>query len=167
MSYNLTGAAQGGNSVFVSAGLTGLSGAATTYSTGATSIQYSVNGKMPTAKAQVSGGASPTTDANSGVAFPAMAINKAAVFVWGLNAAGTVLVAQGPVVAWTDTTASSTVCPFPSIPDTMTPFAYHTIQNGAAGSAWTFGASNWNATGITLPVVTNVSELPPTPPLTV
>lgn len=165
MSYNLTNAAQGGNGCYVTAGLTGLSGAASTYSTSATTLQFSVNGKMFT-KAQVSGGASPTTDANTAAAMTLVA-NQAAVFVWGLNAAGTVIVAKGPTVAWTDTTAGSTVLPFPPLPDTFTPIAYHNVQAGAATvGTWTFGSSNWNATGITLPVVVNVCDLPPSPATT-
>ena len=64
MSLSLEGAT-GGNLCFVSAGLTGLSGAATTFSTGATTLQYTNQGKLLT-KAQVSGGATPTTDGVTG-----------------------------------------------------------------------------------------------------
>src|ERR1700745_2178885 len=105
MTVDLTNAAVGGNFCFSTAALTGISGAATTYSSGSLAIQYAVNGKMQTAKTQVSGGATPTTDVNTTVAFLPQAINTVCCYVWGLNAAGTVLVAQGKITAWTDTRA--------------------------------------------------------------
>lgn len=165
MSYNLTGAARGGNQCSTLAGLTGLSGAATTYSTAALTIQYSVGGKAY-AKAQVSGGATPTTDAADSLAFDPITANKACVFVWALNAAGTVQVFQGGVVSFTDTTAGSTSCPFPILPDTSTAFAYCVVQGISTVSGnWLLGTSNHNATGITI-TVTNVWRLPVPNPVT-
>jgi hypothetical protein len=142
------------------AALTGLSGAATTYSSSA--FGYALNGDA-FAKALVSGGATPTTDSNTGVAFKAQAINTACAYVWAVNAAGTVLLYQGPIVSWTDTTASSTPCPLPAIPGNVTSFAAHTVQNGATGSSFTIGTSNWNQTGITAPTVRNLCQLRNTP----
>jgi hypothetical protein len=163
MSLNL----EGGSSltaVFATAtagaALTGLSGAASTYSSSA--FGYALNGDH-FAKAAVSAVASPTTDGLTGVAFPAQAINTAAAYVWAVNAAGTVQVFKGPTVTWTDTSASSTACPLPAIPGTVTPFAAHTVQNGATGSAWTFGTSLWNATGISAITVRNLAQLRNTP----
>lgn len=147
------------------AALTGLSGAATTYSSSL--FGYALAG-LAFAKALVAGGATPTTDIVTGVAFKALAINQACAFVWVVNAAGVVGVAQGPIVSWTDTTAGSTACPLPFIPaNTFAPFASHTVQNGAAGSAFTFGTSNWNQTGITAIVVSNLCQLKNVPQLTV
>jgi hypothetical protein len=164
--FNMTNSAAGGNECFVSAGLTGLSGAASTYSTGSTTLQYCVNGIMKT-KTQVSGGTTPTTDIVTGAAIKGMVANQACVFVWGLKADGTVVVAQGPIVSYTDTSANSTRCPFPILPDTVTPIAYVVIKAGATTSGtWTFGTSNWNATGIVVDTPVNVSNLPPSDPLT-
>lgn len=142
------------------AALTGLSGAATTYSSSL--FGYALNGDA-FAKALVSGGATPTLDGNTGVAFKAQAINTACAYVWAVNAAGTVSLYQGPIVSWTDTSASSTPCPLPAIPGSVAPFAAHTVQNGAAGSAFTIGTSNWNATGISAITVRNLSQLRNTP----
>ncbi len=156
MSLNLQQAI-GGNLAIGSAALTGLSGAATTYSTSAFS---SVIRGVQRAKALVSGGATPTTDAVTGAAMTLVA-NQAAVFVWGVNAAGTVQVIKGATVAWTDTTAGSTEVKLPALPDTFCPFAYVVIKAGSTTSGtWTFGSSNWNATGIVIDTVVNLFSLP-------
>ena len=52
MTINANGGLVGGNLTLSKAGLTGLSGAATTYSTGATAITYTIGGKHQAAKAQ-------------------------------------------------------------------------------------------------------------------
>lgn len=144
--------ASGGNFVLGSAALTGLSGAATTYSTSA--VNQVIRGASFT-KAAVAGGATPTTDAVSGAAMTLVA-NQARLFCWGLNAAGTVQVIAGPVAAWTDTTALSTKLEQPSLPDTFALFATVVIKAGATTvGTWTFGSSNWNATGIVVDPVVN------------
>jgi len=147
------------------AGLTGLSGAATTYSTAALTLQYAIKG-LAYAKAQVSGGATPTTDAVTAAAFVALAASQACVFVFCFDSAGAIKVAQGKPQAWTDTSARSVATPFPVLPDTLCPFAYAVIQNGSTGSAWTFGTSNWNATGVGTITPVNVQMLPSAPPET-
>lgn len=145
------------------AALTGLSGAATTYSTSV--FGYALNGDH-FAKAAVAGGATPTTDGAAGAAMTLQA-NQAAAFVWAVNAAGTVSVYKGPTVSWTDTSAGSTACPLPVVPGNVTPFAAHTVQAGATTvGTWTFGTSNWNATGIAAITVRNLSQLRNTPLLT-
>lgn len=145
------------------AALTGLSGAATTYSTSV--FGYALNGDAYQ-KALVSGGTTPTTDGNTGAAMTLVA-NQAAAFVWAVNAAGTVSVYKGPTVSWTDTSAGSTACPLPNIPGNVVPFAAHTVQAGATTvGTWTFGTSNWNATGIAAITVRNLSQLRNTPLLT-
>lgn len=155
MSLNLQNAIAG-NFCIGSAALTGLSGAATTYTTSAVS---SVIRGAQFAKAAVAGGATPTTDAVSGAAMT-MVANQARVFAWGLNAAGTVQVIAGPVVSYTDTTAGSTEVKMPNLPDTFALFAYVVIKAGATTvGTWTFGTSNWNATGIVVdPVVNRFSQ---------
>lgn len=166
MSLNL----EGGSSltaVFATAtagaALTGLSGAATTYSTSL--FGFAINGDNY-AKAAVAGGTTPTTDGASGSAMTLTA-NQAAAFVWAVDSSGTVKVYKGPTVTWTDTTASSTACQLPVLPGNVAPFAAHTVQAGSTTSGtWTFGSSNWNATGISAITVRNLCQLRNTPLLT-
>lgn len=142
----------GATFVAVKAGLTGISGAATTYSTSATTLQYAVQGKGFT-KAQVSGGATPTTDAVTAAAI-ALTANFGCVVVWGLNAAGTVQVIKGATEALDS--AGNFINPpqFPSVPSTFCPIAYTLHKAGSTTvGTWTFGVSNWNATGLTHVVV--------------
>lgn len=141
------------NMLLCYAAITGVAAtAATTYSatpvgTGA-AISYSIAGKTYT-KATITGGASPTTDGITAAAFPALAANSGSVFVLALDAAGNVKGYQGSVESL-DASGSFMVAPqFPAIPDTVAPFAYIVVKAGSTASAWTFGASNWNATGIT------------------
>lgn len=129
------------------AGLTGISGAATTFSTGATTLQYAVQGKAYT-KAQVSGGATPTTDGRTGLPIDLVA-NKGTVVVWGLDTGGNVKVFQGSEEDL-DASGNFKMPPqFPVVPDDVCPFAYTVHKAGASTSGtWTFGVSNWNATGL-------------------
>lgn len=162
MSQNLQ-EALGGNICLGNFTLTGLSGGATTYSSAA--VAYAIDGRAYS-KALVSGGTTPTTDVNTGLAMTLTA-NKAACFAWLLNAAGTVQVAKGPTVNWTDTSANSTPVPLPEIPASSVLVAYVVIKGGSTVSGtWTFGSSNWNATGIVIDTVVNRVTLPTTLPLT-
>jgi hypothetical protein len=143
------------------AALTGLSGAASTYATSA--FGFSIDG-IAYAKAAVSTTASPTTDGNTGLAITLTA-NKARAIVWGVNAAGTFSVYAGPIVDYIDTTAGNVFCLLPSLPSGVIPFAAHTVQGGSSVSGtWTFGSSNWNATGISAITVKNLCQ-PLTKPL--
>jgi len=152
MSYNLQDSI-GGNFALGNWTLTGLSGAATTYTSVA--VPFQIKGRAFT-KALVSGGASPTVDGNTGLAMTLTA-NQAAAFVWGVNAAGTVTVYKGPTQAWTDTSALSTACPLPQLPITVAALAAVVIKGGATTvGTWTFGSSNWNATGIVIDPVQNL-----------
>lgn len=189
---NLNGSIAGGNVVLNKAGLTGLSGAATTVSTsaggGATSLIFMNQGKAYQ-KANLAGAATPINDAASasavvgtaasGSAFRPLVAQQApaglstvyagsaCVFVFGFDPSGNLRVAQGQVVNYTDTSANSTVCPFPQLPDWFTPFAYAVIKLVSATAAtWTFGTSNWNATGVTVDTPVDVCVLPAVPPVT-
>ena len=164
MSLNLNGAVDG-TQTFSLAGLTGLSGAVTTFSTAALTLQYSIKGKSY-AKAQVSGGTTPVVDFVTGVAFKAQAISTACTYVWGFDAAGTIRLIQGVIVPWTDTSANSTAVPLPQFPDTFCPFAYSVIKNGTTGSAFTIGTSQWSQTGITVDTPVNISRYPAAQPET-
>lgn len=152
-----------GQGATAGAALTGLSGAVTTYSTSA--FNFALNGDAFT-RAAVAGGATPTVDSNTNAAITLTAGHARAI-VWGVEAGGTIRVFAGPVTPWTDTSANSTVCLLPSIPDTVAPFAAHTVQAGATTVGnWTFGTSNWNATGITAITVRNLCQLRNRPLLT-
>lgn len=143
--------------------LTGLSGAATTYS--ASIFGFAIAGRAYCSTIK-SGAATPTTDGNTAAAMTLTA-NQAAAFVWAVDSSQAIKVYKGPTVSWTDTTASSTPCPLPSIPANVCPFAAHTVQAGSTTSGtWTFGSSNWNAAGIASITVRNLCQLDTTPLLT-
>lgn len=147
------------NMCFTSGALTG-TGAETVYDTTVT-ITYTVDGKLK-AKTAVTDGATPTTDGNTGAAFTAVKPDKVSVFVWGLNASGTVSLYQGSIEDVDgDTDVAKRYPQFPSIPDGITPFAYTIFQTTGASAAGGLkpGTDNWNATGLTATHV-NISTLP-------
>jgi len=150
---------------FVTAGLTGISGAATTHSTGSTTIQYAIAGKSYS-QAQISGGATPTTGAVSGAAITLTA-SQARVVVWCLDADDDIAIIEGDVVALdadTDTFKDGFGPEFPPIDlDVYCPIAY-VIHLAAAALSGTFtvGSSNWNTTGMTHTVV-DIATLPHRP----
>lgn len=195
MTMNLNGAAVGGNLCLGKAGLTGLSGGATTFTIaaagGATGLIYTIGGKYAPLKANAAGIATPVNDAGSALALNATAASGAAfrplttqqaiassgltmvqagsacVFVFGLDAAGNVRVAQGKVVPYVDTSALSTICPLPVLPDWMTPFAYAVVKyTSATAQSWTFGAGLWNVAGITIDTPVDVMDVPAVDPIT-
>lgn len=132
-----------------SGALTG-AGAETVYDT-TISILYAINGRAYT-KTAVTDGVTPTTDGNTGAAFEAVLPDQACIFVWGLNASGTVSLYQGPIVdvdGATDVLESA--AQFPNIPDGICPFAYTLYQTTGASSASGLrpGTDNWNAAGLT------------------
>lgn len=146
-----------------SGALTTADAAETVYDT-TVAIDYSVNGKAYQ-KATVADGATPTTDGNTGDAFVAVLPDRVCTLVWGLNAAGTVSLYQGPIQVVDGNTDVAKIYPqFPSIPDTITPFAYTIFQTDGTSSAAGLlpGTANWNATGLTVTTV-NVLTLPNRP----
>lgn len=147
---------------FVTAGLTGISGAATTYSTSATTLQYAIGGVCKT-KAQVSGGTTPTTDVDTAAAITLTA-NQARVVVFMLDTDGTVFLQAGSVVSMDASGNLLTAAPFPSIDlDTYCPIAHVLMKGGSTLSGtFTVGSSNWNTTGMSY-TVTNISTLPNRP----
>lgn len=149
------------NFLAVKAGLTGISGAATTFTTSATTLQYSVGGKAAT-KAQVSGGATPTTDGVTGAAITLTDL-QARVVVWCLDASGNVKLVAGAAVAL-DTAGNYVRMPeMPAvIPDTFTPIAYVVHKASGLSGTFTVGSSNWNTAGMTHTVV-DVFVLPSRP----
>ena len=141
-------------------------GTTSTYST-TNATECIINGKWATALSAQTNTASPTTDANTGAAFVALNDNEICAFVWGVNAAGSVQVAQGPIVSTapgvTTTPGDVPVAPqFPALPDDFCPCAYTLIQTAPSAAAWTFASGSWAAPGITDTWV-NVAVLPSRP----
>lgn len=131
--------------------LSGLTGAATSYSSVATN--YAINGRCSTFAAQTTV-AFPTTDLNTGVQFAGLvAANTGTVFVVGVKFGATVLSAlQGSVEALDAAGNFTTRIPtFPSIPDNFVPLAYFVAKAGSTfvAAAWYPGTTNWNTTGMT------------------
>ena len=144
-------------------GLLTATGAETVYDT-TVAIAFTINGKQYS-KATVADGATPTTDGDA-AAFETLAASEGCCMVWALKADGTVGVFQGDVVALDSANEPVSALMFPDVDlETWAPFAYQTLKNGSTGSTFTFGTSNWNATGMTV-VITNVGTLPPRPPTT-
>lgn len=150
----------GGTQSFVKTGL--IAGTTTTYTT-TVATDFIINGKFGTQFAVKTNQATPTTDLRTGAAFPALAASEGVAIVFGVIAAGTVVAVQGGIQTLDSTSGEFIVAPsFPSIPATMCPIGYVIVQNGSTGSAWTLGASNWTATGVTDTWV-NVAMLPDRP----
>jgi hypothetical protein len=135
-------------------------------------VTFSIDGKQYI-KAAVVDGVTPTTDANTGLAFPALVGGASVantpghgcVVVWGYNAAGTIKCAMGPHASLDMQGNFLWDAPqFPAIPADFCPFAYQVLKAGATASATAivFGTANWNATGFTN-VIQLVSWLPSRP----
>lgn len=141
-------------------------GTTTTYTTTATTAHV-IDGKYGTTLAAQTNTASPTTDVNTGAAFVAQAANEACVYVWGVNAAGAIKVAQGSIedteVGVTTTAGAFKTAPqFPALPDDFCPIGYCVVRTSPTGSAFTFGSTAWAASGITT-TFKNVAVLPSRP----
>ena len=143
--------------------LTGLAGAATTFS--GSVVPYAIDGKAYTSTIQT-GAAFPTTDIATGVTLAGLQkANTGTVLVLGNQAGAAVnVVAQGSVEAL-DVGGNFVAPPkFPSLPDNFCPLAYAIVKAGATFVAATFlpGTTVWNTTGITI-AVQNVVALPDRP----
>jgi len=140
----------------------GAAGTTTTITT-TTAATYCIQGEMYKQGAAWTNQAHPTTDANTGAAFTNIPANYGGVFVYGVNAAGTLLCAQGKTVPLVDG-AFAQASDFPSLPDTMCPLFYMTIRCGStATSGWTAATSNQaSVTGVTY-ARQDVSVLPARP----
>lgn len=122
-------------------------GTTTTITVGA-DAQYAINGKAYKYTA-ASNQATPTTDIITAAAFVAIPVSYGCAFVIGLNAAGAIKVAQGPLAALDDAAAGTDAVflqgspAFPtSLPVDFCPIGYLITKVGASGAAWTFGSSN-------------------------
>lgn len=150
---------RGGTQAFTNPALT-RTGAETVFDT-TVSLVFSIRGLTYT-KTAVTDGATPTADAFTGATFPALANGYSAIVVFGYDSGGTVRVCMGPAILTADLTAEAKALHFPSIPDTMCPFAYFTVKHANA-TAFQLGTSNWNATGVTLGAVIPCTRLPAVP----
>lgn len=144
-------------------------GTTTTYVTTATTAHV-INGNFGTTLAAQTNTASPTTDVNTGAAFIAQAANQAGVYVWGVNAAGAIKVAQGAIkntqVGVTTTAGAFIETPdFPTLPSDFAPIGYCVVRTSPTGSAFTLGTTAWAASGITA-TFKNVCTLPDRPQTT-
>ena len=155
MSYNLTGAAQGGNLCLGKAGL----GAGTTSTYTIANTFTFANKGLLYSQASAANAASPTTDFNTGVAFLPLSAGQSCAFIFGVTTAGVVGVVQslplqlmkGIFPATNDITGGLGTVQLPVIPDTLTPFGYLLVEAGASlASPWTFGVGNLSGvTGLT------------------
>lgn len=140
-------------------------GTTTTTSFTANPLTFAIDGEYYT-KATVTNGATPTTDVNTGVAFVGVGPSEGTVLVFGYNAAGTLQVAQGSVETL-DASGNFLKAPaFPSIPDTMCPYAFFVVKADSTASEWTCGTSNFAGppTGVTFSI-SDVATLPDRPKL--
>lgn len=145
---------------FTKAGLT--AGTTSTITTTAT-LQYMNKGKSYS-KTAITNGATPTTDAQTGVAFPPLSANQGTVVLLGLDTSGNLVASQGQIQAL-DVNGSFILSPnFGELKDTHTPFGYIVLQAGATLSGtWTFGVNNLSSvTGMTYTFV-DIGALPPRP----
>lgn len=130
--------------------IAGLAVGTTTTITIANDVQFCIKGKGYK-KTAASNAATPTTDAATGTAFNAIAVNKAGVFVICLDSSGAIKVVQGGIVDYNDSGEFYKGAPqFPGIPDNLCPIGYELVKVISTGSTWTFGSSNQaSQTGIT------------------
>jgi hypothetical protein len=124
-------------------------GTTTTISTTGT-LGYVIKNK-PYTKTAITNGATPTTDALTGQAFPALTPNKGTVVVIGLDAAGAIKAMQGQIQDL-DADGNFKYLPnFPGVPHDVCPIGYIILKAGSTLSgSWTFGSSNLSSvTGMT------------------
>lgn len=149
MSYNLTGAAYGGN-VALSKGPLVATGGAATYST-TNAITYANKGQL-LSKGAAGAAAPPATDVITGKAFNPVNVGESCLFAWFLDASGNFAVAQSKKVSTNDLQGGLAALEFPQASDAYTPFAYLLVVSTVAALApWVFGTNN-NAgvTGVTV-----------------
>lgn len=87
--------------------------------------------------------ATPTTDLNTGLAFPPVSANQGTVILLGINSAGALRAVQGQVLAL-DVAGNFVLAPqMPAVPDSFLPFGRIVVKAGAtAVGTWTFGVNN-------------------------
>jgi hypothetical protein len=144
-----------------------VAGTTSTYTTTVTTAGL-INGKWITTLGAQTNTASPTTDANTGLAFNALQPNQCCVLLWGTNTAGAIKLCQGPILS-TLTGVTTTVgglanAPqFPAMPDDFCPMAYTVVRTAPSATAWVPGTGNWTASGVSASTFANIGQLPQRP----
>ena len=111
---------------------------------------FTIKGKSVT-KAAMTNVATPTTDAVTGAAFPALTANKGTIVVIGFDASGNVKAAQGQIKDLDGTGAFIHAPQLPVLPKTIAAVGYVALKAGSTLSGtWTFGTNNLSGvTGMT------------------
>lgn len=146
-----------------------VAGTTNTFTTTAATVPV-IKGKFGTALGVLTNSATtPTTDANTAAAFPAILPNTTAAIVFGTNAAGTLKAVQGAAIP-TETGVTTTVGAFinapqfPAIPDDFCPFAYTIVRVAPSGtSGFTLGTTSWAASSMSCTTFKNIATLPDRP----
>ena len=144
-----------------------VAGTTSTYTTTVTTAGC-INGKFVTTLAAQTNTASPTTDANTTLAFNALQPNQCCAMVYGQTAAGVIQLVQGPIIACavgvTTTVGAFIQAPqFPDLPNNFMPLAYTLVRTAPSAAAWIPGTGSWTASGVTATTFTNVAQLPSRP----
>lgn len=131
-----------GTIMLVKAGLTGLSGAATTFTTGV-ALTFAILGKAFT-RAAFTAAATPVVDGVTGKAI-VIQPGTGTVVMWCVDAAGNLQLVQGSAeVLDKDSNGFASAPPsFPLVADNLVPFAYSIHRVAAGGAAFTIGVSQW------------------------
>lgn len=138
--------------------------------TNSVASQTVINGKFTTQLATNSNQSeTPTTDANTGAAFATILPNKTAAVVFGVNAAGVLVAAQGPIIdthaGVTTTVGAFKEAPqFPVLPDDFAPIAYTIVRVAPSGtSGFILGTTHWAASSMSCTTFKNIAVLPNRP----
>lgn len=128
----------------------GLAEGTTVTITSANAISFAIDGKIYSKAATTNDALDTTTDATTGSAFVAQAALTAAVYVYGLNAAGETGAAKGTEVTINASGDYIAGYPqFPALPDDFCPVGYITIKNASLTVEWTFNTTAWTTTSVT------------------
>ena len=157
----------GGTQSFANVGM--VAAATSTYTTTAAS-NVCINGKFATVLTAQTAQPTPTVDFVTGAAFLPVPPNSCCALVLGINAAGVIGMAQGPIIA-TNTGVTTTVGAFlrdpqfPPLPDNFCPLAYTIVRTAPSAAPWVPGTGAWTASGVSASTFQNVSQLPNRPQL--
>jgi hypothetical protein len=127
-----------------------------------------INGKFVTTLAAQTNAASPTTDANTGVAFNTLNPNQTCTLVFGQTVAGVLQLVQGPIIACAlgvTTTPGALINEpqFPALPNNFLPLAYTIVRTAPSAAPWVPGTGAWAASGVVCSTFQNVGYLPARP----
>jgi hypothetical protein len=116
-------------------------GTTSTVSTTAAITGY-VNG-VSYNSAALTNAATPTTDLNTGLAFPPISANQGTIVVLGINSAGALKAVQGGIAALDNAGNFINAPQPPAMPDGFLSFGYIVVKGGATlVGTWTFGSNN-------------------------